>query len=58
MSAPAKTDATTPCPHCAGTMTISMIGPIPAEPTFMHHAFACPACGHSAVFKFKKKETA
>jgi transposase-like protein len=58
MSAPAKTDATTPCPHCAGTMTISMIGPIPAEPTFMHQAFACPACGHSAVFKFKKKEAA
>jgi transcription elongation factor Elf1 len=56
MSAPAKTDATTPCPHCAGTMTISMIGPIPAEPTFMNHTFACPACGHSATFKFKKKD--
>ena len=58
MSAPSKTDATTPCPHCAGTMTISMIGPIPAEPTFMTHTFACPACGHSATFKFKKKDAA
>jgi transcription elongation factor Elf1 len=58
MSAPAKTDATTPCPRCEGTMAISMIGPMPNDPTFMHHAFACPACGHSAVFKFKKKEAA
>jgi transcription elongation factor Elf1 len=58
MSAPAKTDATTPCPRCEGTMAISMIGPMPDDPTFMHHAFACPACGHSAEFKFKKKDAA
>ena len=58
MNAPSKTDATTPCPRCEGTMTISMIGPMPDEPTLMHHTFACPACGHSAAFKFKKKEAA
>ena len=58
MSAPAKTDATTPCPHCAGTMTISMIGPLPEEPALMSHTFACPTCGHSATFKFKKKDAA
>ena len=39
-------------------MTISMIGPMPDEPTLMHHTFACPACGHSAAFKFKKKDAA
>ena len=58
MSAPSKTDATTPCPHCAGTMTISMIGPLPEEPALMSHTFACPTCGHSATFKFKKKDAA
>jgi len=39
-------------------MTINMIGPIPEEPTLMTHTFACPACGHSATFKFKKKDAA
>jgi len=58
MSRRSKTDATTPCPHCAGTMTISMIGPIPAEPMFMSHTFSCSACSHSATFKFKKKDAA
>jgi len=58
MNTPSKTDATTPCPRCEGTMTINTIGPMPDEPTFMHHTFACPACGHSAAFKFKKKDAA
>jgi transcription elongation factor Elf1 len=39
-------------------MTITMIGPMPDEPTLMQHTFACPACGHSAEFKFKKKDAA
>jgi len=58
MNTPSKTDATTPCARCAGTMTITMIGPMPDEPALMQHTFACPACGHSAEFKFKKKDVA
>jgi hypothetical protein len=52
--APKKTDATTPCSKCAGTMTINMIEPLPMEPDFMQHTFVCGSCGEVAKFKFRK----
>ena len=51
---PKKTDATTPCNKCAGTMTINMIEPLPMEPNFMQHTFVCGSCGEVAKFKFRK----
>ena len=32
--------------------------PVACEPALMSHTFACPTCGHSATFKFKKKDAA
>ena len=51
---PQKTDATTPCPKCGVVMKITMIEPLPAEPTMMQHTFVCDGCSDVAKFKFKK----
>jgi hypothetical protein len=55
MTGPKKSDATTPCP-CGDVMRISLVEPLPLEPTMMQHTFVCGAWGNLASFKFLKKE--
>jgi hypothetical protein len=53
--APLKTDASTACANCNGSMAITLIEPILDDPTSMKHVFTCASCGNSEAFKFLKK---
>ena len=47
-----KSDAKIPC-KCGGTMRLTMIEPLPNEPTKMQHTFTCE-CGNFDQYKFLK----
>lgn len=51
---PTRTDAYVQC-TCGGTMSITMVEPVPDNAVVMRHTYTCVDCGKVAKFEVAKK---